>query len=107
MNMASQITHHEWATIDHTEAGKAWDEVFWELVERRVNKLQSRIAKAVKKGKDNLANKLQYLVTSSHYAKLLSVRKVTTNKGKETSGVDGLAKGLIFWAGTLESTAED
>src|SRR6056297_3178998 len=89
MNMASQITQHEWATIDHTEASETWRKIIWELVESKVNKLQSRIAKAVRDGKDNLAKKLQYLLTNSYHAKLLSVRKVTTNKGKKTPGVDG------------------
>ena len=33
--------------------------------------------------------RLQYLLTHSYYAKALAVRKVTTNKGKKTPGVDG------------------
>ena len=33
--------------------------------------------------------RLQYLLTHSYYAKVLAVRKVTTNKGKKTPGVDG------------------
>ena len=89
MNMASQITQYEWATIYHAEAELAWDITFWGLVERKVNKLQLRIAKAIEESKDNLAKKLQYLLTNSFYAKLLAVRKVTTNKGKKTPGVDG------------------
>jgi RNA-directed DNA polymerase len=32
--------------------------------------------------------RLQYLITHSYYAKALAVRKVTTNKGKNTPGVD-------------------
>jgi RNA-directed DNA polymerase len=32
--------------------------------------------------------RLQYLLTHSYYAKLIAVRKVTTNKGKKTPGVD-------------------
>jgi RNA-directed DNA polymerase len=35
-----------------------------------------------------LARKLQYLLSRSFFAKLLAVRKVTTNKGKNTSGID-------------------
>jgi RNA-directed DNA polymerase len=89
MNMASQITQYEWATIDKKEATLKWSSILWEKAEQKVNKLQSRIAKAIKKGKDNLARKLQYLLTKSYYAKLLAVRKVTTNKGKRTAGVDG------------------
>ncbi|WP_027340697.1 group II intron reverse transcriptase/maturase [Halonatronum saccharophilum] len=88
MNMASQITRHEWATIDRKKAELRWELIIWEAVKRKVNKLQSRIAKAVIKGNYNLARKLEYLLTKSYYVKLLSVKKVTTNKGKRTAGVD-------------------
>ncbi|WP_408956132.1 group II intron reverse transcriptase/maturase [Natroniella sp. ANB-PHB2] len=86
--MASQITHYEWATIDQQEAKLRWEEIVWGSVRRKVNKLQSRIARAITEGKDNLAKKLGYLLTKSYFAKLLSVRKVTTNKGKKTAGID-------------------
>lgn len=55
-----------------------------------VNRLQKRIAKAVKEGKYRLARRLQYLLTHSYYAKTLAVKKVTENKGKRTAGVDGV-----------------
>ena len=34
--------------------------------------------------------KLQYLLTSSFYAKLLAVKKITSNKGKNTPGIAGV-----------------
>ena len=90
MNIASQITqnHKEWATIDKSKATFKWETIDWTEANRKVSKLQSRIAKAVTKGKNTLVKKLQYLLTNSYYAKLLSVKKVTSNKGKRTSGVD-------------------
>jgi len=48
MNMASQITQYEWATIDQANSGLDWDTIFWQPVESKVSKLQSRIAKAMK-----------------------------------------------------------
>jgi len=57
--------------------------------EKLVNRLQSRIAKAVKEGKWYLVKRLQYLLTHSHYTKLLAVKRPTQNKGKRTAGVDG------------------
>ncbi|KAF5416113.1 MAG: hypothetical protein C5S49_05100 [Candidatus Methanogaster sp.] len=36
-----------------------------------------------------MVKRLQYLLTNSHYAKLLAVRRVTQNKGKRTAGIDG------------------
>ena len=62
---------------------------YWEKVEREVNGLQVRIAKATINKKWNDVKRLQYLLTHSYYAKLLAVRKVTTNKGKNIPGVDG------------------
>lgn len=68
---------------------KQWDLIDWKKVEQEVNRLQIRIAKASISKKQNDVKRLQYLLTHSHYAKLLAVRKVTTNKGKKTSGIDG------------------
>lgn len=90
MNMASQITQYEWATIDRKEATLRWDLIIWDLVEQKVNRLQARIARAITKERNNLAKKLQYLLVNSFYAKLLAVRQVTTNKGKKTPGIDNI-----------------
>jgi RNA-directed DNA polymerase len=66
-----------------------WEDIDWDKVEKHVNRLQTRIAKAVIKGKRNLVKRLQYLLTQSHFAKLLAVKKVNQNQGKRTAGVDG------------------
>jgi RNA-directed DNA polymerase len=65
-----------------------WKSIDWAQAETEVNRLQVRIAKATHEKKWNTVKRLQYLLTHSYYAKLLAVRKVTTNKGKRTSGVD-------------------
>ena len=44
--------------------------------------------KATIKGDNNKVKRLRYLLTHSFLAKSYAVRKVTTNKGKNTSGVD-------------------
>ena len=87
MNIASQRTlqQKEWATIDSAE----WENMDWNSIEARVNKLQSQITKAVIRGRKNLVKKLQYLLSKSYCAKLLSVRRVTTSSGKNTAGIDG------------------
>jgi RNA-directed DNA polymerase len=91
MNKASQITSKRsgllWIPKPET-ATHQWNSINWKAVYKRINKLQSRITKATQRGNRNLAKKLQYLLTSSFEAKLLAVRKVTSNKGKRTSGVD-------------------
>jgi RNA-directed DNA polymerase len=67
----------------------SWNLINWNSIEMHVNRIQVRITKAVIKGNWNLVKRLSYLLTHSHYAKLLAVRKVIQNKGKRTAGVDG------------------
>ena len=67
-----------------------WSEIDWQTVKPKVKKLQMRIAKAVNEDKSHRAKCLTRLLTSSMYAKLLAVKKVTTNKGKRTPGIDGI-----------------
>jgi RNA-directed DNA polymerase len=66
-----------------------WNDIDWKKVVISVNRLQTRITKAVKEGKWHLVKRLQYLLTHSFYAKLLAVRMVCQNKGKRTAGIDG------------------
>ncbi len=49
-----------------------------------------RIAKAVKDGKWGKAKILQRILVRSHAARMLAVKRVTSNKGKRTAGVDGI-----------------
>ena len=65
-----------------------WKSINWNEAETYVNRLQVRIAKATQEKKWNTVKRLQYLLTHSYYAKALAVRKIITNKGKNTSGVD-------------------
>src|SRR5665647_1035601 len=67
-----------------------WNNINWHKVEKHVTRLQIRITKAVIQKKWNLIKRLSYLLTHSHYAKLLAVRKIIQNKGKRTAGIDGI-----------------
>jgi RNA-directed DNA polymerase len=58
--------------------------------QKQVRRLQVRIAKATQLGKHRKASALQWLLTHSHAAKLLAVRRVTTNRGAHTPGVDNI-----------------
>jgi len=75
--------------LENMRLDKQWDNIDWKKVEKHVNRLQTRIAEAVKDGIWYLVKKLQYLLTHSFYAKLLAIRKVNTNRGKKTAGIDG------------------
>ncbi len=65
-----------------------WKSIDWAEVQRQVRRLQMRIAKATQTGRHRKAQALQWLLTHSHRAKLLAVRRVTTNQGAKTPGVD-------------------
>jgi RNA-directed DNA polymerase len=71
-----------------------WARINWDYARREVRRLQMRIAKAVKEGRWNKVKVLQYLLSRSFYAKLLAVKRVTSNKGRKTPGVDG-----VVWKG--------
>lgn len=66
-----------------------WKLIKWSEVKHHVRRLQLRIAKAIKIGRYGKAKALQWLLTHSFFAKLLAIRRVTRNKGKNTPGVDG------------------
>ena len=66
-----------------------WESINWTKCEVEVKKLQARIVKAQKAGKHNKVKALQWMLVHSFYAKALAVRRVTSNKGKNTAGVDG------------------
>ena len=66
-----------------------WKEINLKQAELYVNRLQVRIVKAVQNNKWRLVKRLQKLVTNSFYAKALAVKRVVTNKGKKTPGIDG------------------
>ena len=58
--------------------------------EANVRRLQARIVKAQKQKKHGKVKALQWILTHSYSAKVLAVHRVTTNKGKNTPGVDGV-----------------
>ena len=65
-----------------------WEAIDWQKALAYVKKLQVRIIKAQKEGHYSKVKSLQWLLTHSFYAKALAVKRVTSNQGKRTSGVD-------------------
>jgi RNA-directed DNA polymerase len=66
-----------------------WKSLDWVSIRQRVRRLQMRIAKAIREKGHGKARALQWLLTHSHAAKLLAVKRVTENKGHRTPGIDG------------------
>lgn len=69
-------------------AAAGWTAINWKKCERRVRKLQARIVKAQKERRWDRVKALQHLLVTSFEAKALAVKRVTSNKGKRTAGVD-------------------
>ena len=89
MNSSNSTTDKTERLKDRTKKlAQQWESIDWKQAEQEVNRLQTRIAKATVKGDMNKVKRLQYLLTHSFNAKACAVKKVTTNKGKNTSGVD-------------------
>jgi len=72
------------------DAPLPWNRIAWETVRRNVSRLQARIVKAVRAGRWHRVRSLQRLLRKSLAAKLLAVQRVTSNRGKNTAGVDGI-----------------
>lgn len=75
-------------TCAPTDLGTSWSSIDWKTCEAAVKKLQARIVKAQKAGKHGKVKSLQWVLTHSFSAKTLAVKRVTSNGGHETSGVD-------------------
>ena len=68
-----------------------WDSIDWQLVDRYVYKLQTRIYAASRHGEIKQVRKLQRTLMNSWCCKVLALRRVTQeNRGKKTAGVDGV-----------------
>jgi RNA-directed DNA polymerase len=67
-----------------------WDSLDWNTINRRVKRLQVRIAQAVAQKRYGKVKALQWLLTHSFSAKAWAVRRVVRNRGGRTPGVDGI-----------------
>ena len=67
-----------------------WTSINWKKVTAHVRQLQMRIAKAYREGKLGKVKALQWILTHSFSAKLLAVKRVVSNKGAKTPGVDNI-----------------
>ena len=67
-----------------------WNRLDWRAIRQQVYRLQVRIAKAVREKRYGKVKALQWILTHSRAAQFWAVRRVTTNRGKNTPGVDGV-----------------
>ena len=92
--MGKQMIRHGGVHSSTSKENNTWRSIDWQKARREVRRLQMRIAKAVKEGKHGKVKSLQWILTHSFYAKALAVKRVTSNKGKDTPGIDG-----VIWKG--------
>ena len=67
-----------------------WHASNWQKAHCMVRRLQARLVKATQAGRWGKGRILQRLLTHSFSAKILAVKRVTENQGKQTPGVDGV-----------------
>lgn len=84
-----------------------WNRINWKNIEKDVFKLQRKIFKYAKKNNRKKIHSTQMILINSFKIKLLAIRKVTQdNKGKKTTGIDGVkeisAKQRLELARTLK-----
>ncbi len=84
------MTVKQFAGASSAERHQSWQELPWSTINAHVFRLQMRIAKAEREGKIGKVKSLQRLLTSSFYGKCLAVKRVTSNVGAKTPGVDGI-----------------
>lgn len=72
------------------ENPELWNSMDWSRVQADVRRLQVRIAKAVEQQRWGKVKCLQRILSRSLSAKLWAVKRVTSNKGKRTPGIDGI-----------------
>src|SRR5712691_5908633 len=68
----------------------AWHAINWDAVHRQVRRLQARMVKAVQAKRWGKVQALQHLLPHSFSGKALAVKRVTTNDGSKTPGVDDM-----------------
>ncbi|MEJ1343684.1 MAG: group II intron reverse transcriptase/maturase [Candidatus Sedimenticola sp. (ex Thyasira tokunagai)] len=83
------VEHRDQSVSALSHRPQDWHQVDWCRVQRTVRAMQIRIAKACKNGDWRKVKALQRMLTRSTSARLLAVRRVTENRGKNTAGVDG------------------
>lgn len=85
----SEKTNERPRSYMRTGSQTEWNQINWPNAEKAVAQLQARIVKAQQEGRHNKVKSLSRILTHSFHAKALAVKRVTTNRGSRTAGVDG------------------
>jgi len=99
INGAMQMSAIKLTGAASTTLKDIWPTLNWAKLTKHVLRLQVRIAKAERERKRGKVKALQRLLTCSFSAKCLAVKRVTSNTGNKTPGVDG-----VTWRTNLQKT---
>ena len=66
-----------------------WNRINWNQTSKAVARLQARIVKAQQEGRYGKVKSLTRILTRSFSAKAEAIKRVTSNRGSKTPGVDG------------------
>lgn len=90
MKRKSETTNASASTDDVRVRGVVdYNAIDWRKVEHTVRRLQARIVKAQRQGRYGKVRSLSRVLTRSFAGRATAVRRVTSNRGKRTPGVDG------------------
>jgi RNA-directed DNA polymerase len=99
INEETQMAAIKLTGASSTTLKDIWPTLNWPKLNKHILRLQMRIAKAEREGKRGRVRALQRLLTCSFAAKCLAVKRVTSNTGSKTPGVDG-----VIWRTNLQKT---
>ena len=87
-----------------TKCTNEWHRIDWKIAGAEIKDLQEKIVKATIQKKMKEAYRLQAILVQKHSASAIAVRKVITNKGGKTAGVDGIVwnSPKQYWQGVSE-----
>ena len=88
MQIQGAITTQVDAIETNHDLLESWHDIDWKKGNGLVVKLRRRMSLASKQGKSKRLRKLQRLIVGSKSNILYSIRKVTSNSGKDTPGID-------------------
>lgn len=74
-----------------TKSKEEWHKINWKEAGAEIKDLQEKIVQATLQKKMKEVYRLQSVIIQKHSASALAIRKVITNKGGKTAGVDGKA----------------
>lgn len=89
-NNLNAIIRQKSSVTNKISTRDGWHGIDWKKAEMKINNLQEKIVAATSKNNMKEVYNLQWILLQSFEAKALAIRKVVTNKGGRTAGIDDI-----------------